>query len=210
MKNKKYSKKAQIDSTLTWTIAVFVILFILMVFLAIVFIMADKKSLTGAGEVTQNDILYSNDPAISEDLFSLLNSEISYDGKTERVMTHVINSSYEFLNISSVSGINSNEITQLHEKQKELALMIVEKGKLICNDFSLLTPFGLINPDYFIVGVEGDKNDYLIRNMDESKYSSTVTYKINYQGKDIKIMYKQLKNCSFGVQNNIIGGQNNV
>jgi hypothetical protein len=200
MKNKKFNKKGQIDSTLTWFVAIFIIMFILMVFLVIIFLMADKKSLTGMNDVKNNGVDLTNDPGVSEGMFAILNSKILYNGKTILVLDAVINSSLEFIEASKIYGIDSVEVKQLHEKQNELALSIVGL-RSFCNDSSLLAPFGLINSDYFLIGKEGKTNDYLVQDIDESKYTPIVSYNINYNGTEIKIKYKQPLNCSLVVDN---------
>jgi hypothetical protein len=228
MKYKKINKKAQIDSTLVWFFAIFIIMFILIIFITISFLMADQKSLFGNSVANENSLGTLNDAGVTESFFSLVNSNIEYNGKSERIMDAVLNSSYEFLNESSINGMGSVQVKQINEKNKGLALIISERGKAFCPVFYLMTPFGLINQDSFFTGNVMMANSYSIPktskslniptvsydrstntpafSYDDSEFSPTVSYSINYSGKDIQIEFKQLKNCSGAGK---LGGQKN-
>ena len=207
MINIKFNKRAQIDSTLTWFFAIFIIMFILIIFLVIVFLMADKKSLTNANDLSVKDIGVLNEEGITQNLFALLNSPVDYNGKSEKVFDVIINLSEEYLENIDNYGIDSQEVSNLQTKNRESVRVISERGRIFCSKFYLLTPFALISSDLSLPGKEGNINDYLIQDIDESKYSPVVFYNLNYSNYEIKIKYKQLKNCS---GNGIMGGQENV
>ncbi len=232
-KRLKMNKQGQIDSVLTWFIAIFIIMFILIVYLIVAYLMAEKKSWTSE-ELIINEQMALEDIGYSESFFAFLNSEIEIDGKQQKTLDVILSSFDAYFNIKSSSGeslidkygldnadditrtskakmisdgFNEDELSKIEERNLLLAKLLREKINFICEGYKLGLPFGLVNnneENMISSDVLGDRIFFVLPE-DPLEWTKVISYKMNYRGKQIKIEYIQLKKC---LGEGVIGGQN--
>jgi len=186
--------RAQEDSTLVWIFSIFVILFILVVYIGVAFSMTLDKSFNWKADVKTQDV--SADNAIYQNLFLILNSKIEFNGKQEKIIDVVYATSLEYLEIKEKQGFDSRKMQDFQEKNKQLILAIQNNGKQVCSGFYVLFPFGFLSEKEFLEDREGVGNEFLLNVRGESDYSPVISYSTKYNGKDIKIKYRQKNICS--------------
>ena len=226
MENKRTNRKAQIDSTLVWFFAIFIIMFILIIFITIAFLMADQKSLFGNPGATETAIGSSNDIGVSESLFSLLNSEISYNGKNIRVIDAVFSSfdsyfetkssginliqKYGLDNYDDISrttkeqmikdGFDSAQIDNISNQNQMLALEVKKKLDNYCTKYRFAVPQGVISEDGKLESSDslGNRIYFLMNKGDPfpADWTPTVVFNVSYRGVITNIQFVELKNCS--------------
>jgi hypothetical protein len=225
----KYNKKAQIDSTLVWVVSIFIIVFILSIFLVIVFVMADKKVLTNANDINSNEISNPYDIAISENLFSILNSEIQVNGKSQKVIYAVKDSFNNYFETKSSTGIsliekygvdkygdisgtsrdvmvnsgfNPSDLDKIDTQNQNLARELKKILDRYCNKYQLAIPQGVITEE----GILQSSDKFVIDNYIDS-YTPIALYNFSYLGTSSDIRFVMLRGCYGG---EIIGGDKNA
>ena len=233
---KKINKRAQIDSTLVWFFAIFIIMFILILFITIAFLMADKKSIFGTSSANTNYISSSNDPGTSQTLFSVLNSKISYNGKTESVMNSILDSFGSYTDAKSPNGslvdkygignyydisrttksqmvsdgFDSLEIDKINSQNQMLALEVKKKLDLYCSKYRLGVPQGMITEEGKMVSSDSLGNRiYFSMSMNDPfpvDWSPVIKMNISYNGLMTDIEFTELEKC---MNQSVIVGQKN-
>jgi hypothetical protein len=222
----KFNKKAEVGTTLTWFAAIFVIVFILIIFLLTVFLMADKKILTSSDNLKQNDLGVSDELGINENLFSILNSEISYNGKSIKAYDAILDSfdtyfetrangvslvekygvnKYEDISGTSRdkmvnSGFDNVELDKIYTQNQMLALELKKKLDLYCSKYKLAVPEGVLTEEGKFESSDNFENGIY------EGWTPVAKLSISYRGVFTEIRFTELKECS---GNGIIGGQSN-
>lgn len=167
-------KKAQEDSTITWIVAIFIIVLILMFYLIITFSMSVKNSLNWNGEVNSNGVSYLQDLGSSQTLFSVLNSEIQFNGKNTKIMNAILDSfdayfetknsegyslveKYGLDNYDDISrttkskmitdGFKEESVDKINAQNQNLADEIRKILDLYCWKYRLAIPQGMISEE---------------------------------------------------------------
>ncbi len=164
------SKRSQIGSTLTWLVAFFIIIFIIIIFLASTSVLATKKAISPG---TEGLAAYGSEGLRAQsNLINFLKSPFEINGKTAMTSDAL------------VYFLNSKD-----ETEKNLILnQTVKKLNAYCSSYKLLLPNGLITENGF-----SDSSGFGGLN---SKWTSEIALKINTDGGNFKIRYKELKQCA--------------
>lgn len=228
------NKKAQEDSTLVWIIATFIILFILIVYFFIAFSMTENKSFSSKDVVKENEAYYSQDFSLSENFFSILNSEINFNGKKEKVISAIIDSfdsyfetknseginlveKYGLDNYNDISrttrdrkisdGFNANELDKIDNQNKELVDELKNILDKYCRKYRLAIPQGMITEKGKLESSDALGNRiYFVMSWGDisNEWTPDVGFNISYKRFMTNIKFTQLIEC---FNSKIIGEQ---
>ncbi len=211
------NKKAQEESTLTWLVAVFVILFILVVFLFLTGAIAGKKKIDTtfnalsspekAVENTENDVFSGNKIFFAlrwkDNNQKLLNSIDIYT--TDSIVVNLLkryNGDINKLDVFYYDLTNNNDfaVTENGKKSiandKELFSSLKETLDPLCDDYLLKIPQGVIRK-----GNSGFVSEAVAMNpFNNNKellsfWKDWTVIKISYKNNIIEIKYRELLKC---------------
>ncbi len=185
------NKNAQEDSTLVWIFAVFVILFILVVFIGVAFSMNIEKSFNWESGVKENGILYTGDIALSQNLYSILNSEIELNGKKQKAIVAIMdNYDLYFDNPRDLNKIDSLKDNLTQELKK-----ILDK---YCTNYKLTIPQGVITENGKLASAETSANRvyFSINDPPISEWTMVVQFPVTYRGTPTVFQFTELNICS--------------
>jgi len=211
---RKLGKKADIGSTLAWVFALFIIVFIMAVFVAVAFVMAGKLNIANrfGSNPSQNKISYNpSSTGVKETLLTLLSTESN--GKTFKTM--ILQSLDVYFDTQHASGktlvgnigdINllSEQYLQIYNTKKMIeddTILITEARKildLICPKYMLKIPQGIILPGNENQPFERESSveDAFAESKKMSEWSTAVTMDIPYRNQIIKLKFRILKECA--------------
>lgn len=229
----KMNKGGQEDSTLVWIAATFIILFILTVYFFIAFSMAEKKSY-GLNDIKENEVYYSQDISLSENFFSVLNSEINFNGKREKVISAILESfgtyfetknsdgvnlveKYGLDNYNDISrttrdkkisdGFNTDDLDKIESQNQELVSEIKKILDRYCSSYRLAIPQGMITEKGKLESSDAlGSRIYFVMSWGDnpSEFNPAVGFNVTYKGFMTNFRFTQLKEC---INSKIIGGQ---
>ena len=220
------NKSAAIGTTLTWIVALFIIFFLLIIFLFIVFAMSLPKfwSFNPENEISVVNGL-NPDPATIESTFSVLNSPVTIDSKSQRAedaILSVFELYFDTKNSDSVSlvdkyglynydditrttkttflkdGFNEIEINNIDSKKQELFNELKKQLDNYCDSYKFGTPFGNIEYNADSFGSSDSMGNMVYFNLfkDPTDWSKVIEIKRSYRGKEIKFQLIMTKKCS--------------
>lgn len=220
---KSKSKKAVIGATMTWLGAIFVITLILVLYLVIVFLIAEKRTVTGGVEVNvERD--YVHDPALVQSFFGFLNSKVEFKGKKQKISNSIISSLdayfetknengknileaygysgifYDIINKPrdefELKGFKGEDRENIIEDNRKLGLLLQSQLNKICSEYYLSIPQFMVAPEASM----GAKDERLFANSDDmlAKYSPSISYTIMHRSEKIEIKFRVLKECLGG------------
>lgn len=235
MDNLLKCKKAQEDATIVWIATTFIIIFILVVYFFFAFSMTEIKSLSSREDFKENEAYYTQDISSSENFFSILNSEINFNGKKEKVISAILESfdsyfetkdtegrnlveKYGLNNYNDISrttrdkkikdGFNANELDKIDSQNLELVNEINKTLSKYCSKYRLAIPQGMITEKGRLESSDalGSRIYYVMSWGDNpADFNNKVGFNITYRGSMTDIKFTQLKECSGTI---MIGGQN--
>jgi len=230
----KIGKRGQEDSTLVWIVATFIIMFILLVYFLIAFSMTEVKSSGLNNDVKENEAYNLQDFSLSENFFSILNSEINFNGKKEKVITAILGSfetyfetknsqginlveKYGLDNYNDISrttrskkisdGFNEAELDKIDSQNQELVSEINKTLEKYCSKYRLAIPQGMITERGKLENSDAlGSRIYFVMSWGDNpaEFNPTVGFNVTYRGFMTNIKFTQLKECS---DSKMIGGQ---
>ncbi len=216
-------KKAQEDSTLVWIAAVFVILFILIVFIGVAFSMSTEKSFNWESKVEENGILYTGNIALSQNLLSILDSEIELNGQGKKAIAAIMDS-YDLyfdtkstiggysliekygLNIYNVSrdnkiydGFRQEDLDKIDSMNDNLTEQLMKVLNKYCTNYKLTIPQGVITEKGKLTGAEKlSANRVYFSTSDPpiTEWTMVVQFPVTYRGMHTVFQFTELNSCS--------------
>ncbi len=216
------NKLGQEDSTLVWIAAIFVILFILVVYIGVAFSMSTIKSFNWESSVKENGILYTGDIALSQNLFSILNSEIVINDRRQKAITAImdnydlyfetksVNGGYSLiekygLNIYNVSrdkkiydGFTEEDLDKIDSRNNNLTEQLIKILDKYCTNYKLTVPQGVITERSKLAGIDSSVNRlyFSINDPSITEWAMVVQFPATYRGMSILFQFTELKSCS--------------
>lgn len=210
------NKKAQIGPTLVWIVAAFIILFILIIFIATSLFLSLKKE----------DIYISKESETRSDLPSTINlvSFLKTEVFGETMQNLILSSLDSYFEIKSKNGeslvdwafktylspdslekidfnkaaflFDENELKKLPRSDKNFAKEFSKVLDPLCSEYYLQIPQGIVMSGGRLSNKKILGEDPFYNKEDKLKvWTPTVSFNIPYKGRIFEIKYKQLREC---------------
>lgn len=203
MKIRKINKKgSSIGAGMAWIVATFIIIFIMIIFIALT-ALSQGKSLFGLkGNELRVDSEFNSNLILSENIFSYLNYKNS---NGDNIKDLLFKSLDNYLNNEGIKKdiTNINDLTNFLSDNEVQFILKEDNDKLFqtsqefldqgCSDYMLKIPQGVIKKGFEnFVSEEGmnlQVEDFI------ADWTGWQKFKIPYEGHFIEIKYRQLRKC---------------
>ena len=218
------TKASVIGDTFTWVVAIFVILFILVIYLFFMSVMGAKKAYFETNEIKISE----GNPehlAYIEGFNAFLNTKIEVEGKNEIVLDAILNrldvyfvtqSKYPAVgtminryglnkvdDIGAVGrdrmmkeGFDIKTLIKIDQSNQVLGEAIRKELDQHCDRYLLLIPQGLINENGLLASSSILGHEVFLNTKDRLKvWTPSMNYKLRYRGQNIEIKYRQRNDC---------------
>ncbi len=198
------NKKAQIPTTITWVVAIIVIMLIMAIYLLVVGFMGGKKVFTG--ESMEVEVVEGGDSnlALNQNLFAVLNSLVEDEDKLlkdlvlESVGPYIDNEISDINNLDKIRPALSEEFFITSNSREKDNLVFLNSKRILnnfCKDYMLKIPQGIIKSDMDDFVSEEHFKTSNWKEVFLFEWTPEVEIEIPYKNNTIIIKYRQLENC---------------
>ena len=134
--NKKINKKGSVGTTLTWFVALFIIVFVMVLFIFLSTVLAGKKFLPFVGEGRSEIDLFVNSDylATQRDTLVLLKEDVEFDGKNMSIKDATLLIMGPYLKSDVFSKLEVSDINDLYLKRESLSPETLISGGVVYID----------------------------------------------------------------------------